>query len=149
MGKFSHRRTLNPKRRLRPAPATDAELARLADLAAKVRYGGNPEHKKNPGDFKLHPPAMARQGKTLCDDVKIFRREVALELLQRGLRAGMISEREIGEWPQIIWCVSDQGHPLEAQREGEGVYHGYPMRAPELDAMREEVISEWKTRHKS
>ena len=32
-------------------------LKRLADLSERVSYGGNPEHKKNPGDFGLTPPA--------------------------------------------------------------------------------------------
>ncbi|MDO9400469.1 MAG: hypothetical protein Q7T46_03245 [Polaromonas sp.] len=42
----------NPKRRFLQPSAE--ELTRLCDLAKTVAYGGNPEHKKNPGDFGLH-----------------------------------------------------------------------------------------------
>jgi len=55
----------NTKRRLKACDAP--ELARLAELAQRVNYGGNPEHKKNPGDFGLTPPADPRPGKSLCD----------------------------------------------------------------------------------
>jgi hypothetical protein len=48
-------RQFNPKRRFL-AVDTDV-LKRLDDLSKKVSYGGNPEHKKNPGDFGLTPPA--------------------------------------------------------------------------------------------
>ena len=46
----------NPKRRLLQPSAEDVE--RLCVLAEKVVYGGNPEHKRNPGDFGLTPPSL-------------------------------------------------------------------------------------------
>lgn len=37
----------------------------LAKLASQVKYGGNPEHKRNPGNFGLTPPSGPRPGKSL------------------------------------------------------------------------------------
>ena len=45
----------NPKRRI--ASSGHASQVALDALAQRVRYGGNPEHKRNPGDFGLTPPA--------------------------------------------------------------------------------------------
>jgi hypothetical protein len=72
---------------------------RLKQLGERLLYGGNPEHKRNPGDFGLTPPSGARIGKMLCDDVGIFNRQVALELLRSGVAAGLISERCVNGWP--------------------------------------------------
>ena len=46
----------NPTRRF----ATDLSSALLEQMAHSIRYGGNPEHKRNPGDFGLTPPAQPR-----------------------------------------------------------------------------------------
>ena len=35
-----------------------AERARLEELANRAAYGGNPQHKLNPGDFGLSPPGF-------------------------------------------------------------------------------------------
>ena len=131
----------NQKRKLKEL--TDNERQQCAKLAAKVRYGGNPEHKKNPGDFGLIPPSGARTGKSLCDAVNIFSRKIALKYLQSGLCQGLISQRFNGEWPQNIWSVTDTGAPLEAQLENPetGTYHGYPM--PESDPLVNEIIRLW------
>ena len=56
-------------------------------LATKITYGGNPEHKRNPGDFGLQPPSQPRQGKTLCDEAEIFTRRDAQSLLRKALAA--------------------------------------------------------------
>src|SRR5258708_5491016 len=126
------RTAFNPKRRL----CTDARLAErpqsIEELAKHARYGGNSEHKRNPGDFGLDPPSSPRPGKTLCDVARIHTRAAALALLRTGLRKGMLSVQERGGWPQNVWAVTDDGEPLEAQLEGEGIYHGaftngYPM----------------------
>ncbi len=48
-------RKYNPKRRLAgPGTHTGPELDKLAKTA---RYTGNPEHRRDPGDFNLTPPA--------------------------------------------------------------------------------------------
>lgn len=132
----------NPKRKL--LSLHDADTARLAVLAERVRYGGNPEHKRNPGDFGLMPPADPRLGKSLCDVVEIFNREKAEGLLREGLRRGLVSDRFEGDWPKNVWSVTPDGIPLEAQLENQerGVYHGYPM--PETDPMSAEVVRRWE-----
>lgn len=109
-----------------------------------MRYGGNPEHKRNPGDFGLIPPAVPRADKTLCDAVAAFSKRIALRYLHDGIRKGLMSVQTRGDFPQNIWAVTDTGEPLEAQLENSalGAYHGYPML--ETDPFREEVLQRWR-----
>ena len=136
------RRTFNPKRRI----CAEEDYLRWQEIvsAADIRYRGNPEHKRNPGDFGLTPPSAPRPAKTLCDEVGIFSRTEAQRLLQAGYEQGLCSVQNRNGWPQNIWAVTDEGEPLEAQLEGDGVYHGYPM--PEADPFREEVLKRWNPR---
>jgi hypothetical protein len=102
------RASFNPKRRI-----SDKKTAEeLKDLASKVRYGGNPEHKRNPGDFGLTPPAMPRPDKTLCDTVGISKRNEATRLLKKGVRKGLISIKEKNGFPQNIWTISKEGRKI-------------------------------------
>ncbi|MCI5138721.1 MAG: hypothetical protein D3922_09980 [Candidatus Electrothrix sp. AR1] len=135
----------NTKRKIQSR--TDVKMGLYDSLVEKVQYGGNPEHKKNPGDFALTPPSAPRPSKSLCDAVQIFSRKVAVGYLRDGLKKGMMSCQMKGRWPQNIWAVTDAGEPLEAQLENSatGVYHGYPM--PESDPFSHEVIKEWKARY--
>lgn len=88
------------------------------------------------------PPAAPRRGKSLCDDVEIFRRLEALRLLRNGLKMALVDARWNGEgWPTTVWMVTDDGRPLEAQREADGAYHGYPI--PEADPFGEVVLERW------
>jgi hypothetical protein len=115
----------------------------LAELAKTARYGGNPEHKRNPGDFNLTPPASPRRGKTLCDDLELFSRAEALRLLRIGLERGVVDARWAGDaWPCNVWVVTEAGRPLEAQGDDQGNYHGYPM--PAADPFREVVLDRWR-----
>lgn len=131
----------NPKRALWELSAENLQICAL--LAKKVRYGGNPEHKKNPGDFGLTPPSGPRQGKSLCDVVAIFTRAEALRYLRIGLKKGLVSDRFVDGWPKNIWSVTENGVALEAQIENPqlGSYHGYPM--PDSDPFVEEVLARW------
>jgi hypothetical protein len=133
------RRTFNPKRRIRGGCDPDE----LTALATRITYGGNPEHKRNPGDFALTPPAQPRADKTLCDAVGIHKRAVAQTLLRKGVRKGLISEQTRGEYPQNVWSVTRGGQALEAQLDNadQGIYHGYPM--PDTDPMRDGVLKIW------
>lgn len=133
----------NPKRKLLTPAEVHTRTDEFGSLANFVRYGGNPEHKKIPGDFGLTPPSDPRQGKSLCDTARIFRRHEAQQLLVVGMRNGLVSDRMIGKWPKNVWSVTDQGHALEAQLENPelGVYHGYPM--PETDPLAQEVLRRW------
>ncbi len=134
----------NPKRKLLSPAEVAVRVAELEALTSRVRYGGNPEHKKNPGDFGLVPPSDPRQGKSLCDVAKIFKRNEAQELLREGLRKGLVSDRMVGDWPKNVWAVTDDGFAMEAQLENPelGTYHGYPM--PETDPLSLEVIRRWR-----
>lgn len=134
--------TLNPKRRLH----ADPERSWLTDLGNRARYAGNPEHKRNPGDFGLTPPASPRRGKSLCDGVRIFERREALRLLREGFSRGLVSEQLRNGWPQNVWAVLPDGTPLEAQLENEefGAYHGYPM--PSSDVLAPFVVERWHQR---
>jgi len=63
-------------------------------------------------------------------------------LLRKGIRKGLVSRQKRDGWPQNVWSVTSEGEPLEAQLEGSGVYHGYPM--PENDPFRDDVLKRLK-----
>lgn len=128
----------NLKRRLYASSADER-----AALARRLSYGGNPVHKRNPGDFNLDPPAAARPNKTLCDAAGIFRRSIALDLLRTGVGKGLTSPFKEGEFPKHIWAVSDNGLALEAKLDDArlGRYHGYPLL--EDDPFRDVVLKAW------
>jgi hypothetical protein len=133
-------RRFNRKRQIAdPSPGADE----LSALAERVGYVGNPEHKRNPGDFGLIPPSAPRADKTLCDAVRIASRSAALAALREGVGRGLVSRATRGFFPQNIWSVTADGIPLEAQLESReaGTYHGYPM--PEADDFREVVLRAW------
>ncbi|MBO3707203.1 MAG: hypothetical protein J5X21_12455 [Candidatus Accumulibacter sp.] len=134
----------NPKRKLLSPAEVEVRVAELRALASRARYGGNPEHKKNPGDFGLVPPSDPRQGKSLCDFAKILKRNEAEALLRAGLCKGLVSDRMVGDWPKNVWAVTEDGLAVEAQLESPdlGTFHGYPM--PETDPLSLEVIRRWR-----
>jgi hypothetical protein len=136
------RRKFNTKRRIRPWPIDERVLK---GLAKRVRYGGNPEHKRNAGDFGLDPPTSPRADKTLCDGTGILR-DTAIALLREGIRRGLISIQERDGLPQNIWAVSQGGIALEAQLENQATatYHGYPMTAG--DPLAAEVLRRWESK---
>jgi len=136
------KRTFNPKRRLCPVEEVPTRQQAIWSRINDLRYSGNPEHKRNPGDFGLTPPSGPRPGKTLCDQVAIFSRAEALALLKAGVKRGTFSAQERDGWPQNVWAVTDKAEPVEAQLEGQGAYHGYPM--PEADPFRERVLERWR-----
>lgn len=137
------RKSYNPKRALVAAKPEETELAALA---TKVQYSGNPEHKRNPGDFGLTPPSAPRADKTLCDMAGIQSRVDALSALRRGVLKGLISIQRRGVFPQNIWAVTSDRTVFEAQLDNQeiGTYHGYPM--PEADPLREVILQAWENR---
>lgn len=122
------RKTLHPKKRIRSAERNPAERHRLESLSSTAQYLGNPDHKRNPGDFGLTPPSRPRMNKSLCDTANIVSRPKAQELLKKGIQKGCISVQEAGGWPRLVWAVAD-GMVLEARldNEAQGTYHGYPL----------------------
>lgn len=142
---MKRRRTFNPKRHLRELPTSKEQLAALSELAARVCYGGNPEHKRNPSDFNLHPPSQPRQAKTLCDELGVLTRAMALDALKQGLQKGLVSVQERNGWPQNVWMVFENKTPVEAMLENaeNGTYHGYPMQR--ADPFRDQILKRWKS----
>src|ERR1039457_6455348 len=112
-------RTFNPKRRIRTKQEFQSRQEALSTLLENVHYRGNPEHKRNPGDFGLSPPAAPRPDKTLCDITKIFEKVRAEGFLREGLRRGMVSVQHVGLFPRLIWAVTEDGWPLEARLDNE------------------------------
>ena len=137
------KRTVNLKRSIRSVPLTTEEKYWLDSISTKVGYGGNPMHKRNPGDFKLNPPSDGRQHKTLCDRAKVFTRAEATRLLKQGAAYGLVSDAMKGDWPKNIWAVAQNGEPVEAilENETQGIYHGYSM--GDSDPMAASVRQRW------
>lgn len=135
----------NPKRRIRDKPNSEAERVALEKLALQVVYGGNPSHKRDPGDFNLSPPSQPREGKTLCDGAGIKQHQVAVELLRAGMKRGLVSVQERNGWPQYIWAVHGSDIPVEAilENSGTGTYHGYPLQYD--DPFRDLVLERWRS----
>jgi hypothetical protein len=137
------RKGFNPKRCLAPPGSWPAD--KRIEMAEKVQYTGNPQHKSKPNDYNLRPPVSPRPGKTLCDALGEFPKQRAEELLRHGLTRGMVSVQERGGWPQNVWAVFE-GNAFESQLENheQGTYHGYPM--PVEDDFRKLVLAEWPRR---
>ena len=116
------RRRFTPKRRV----AHGWDIEKLENLAERVSYTGNLEHKEAPGDFGLTPPVQPGPDKSKCDWIGILDRATALRLLKEGARRGLVSLQVRGAFPQNVWAVTDGGDPVEAQLENEstGTYHG-------------------------
>lgn len=138
------RRKFNTKRKIDRAPRSAGERKALADMAKRVSYGGNPEHKRDPSDFNLTPPSSPRQGKTLCDELGVVTKEKALQTLKKGVEKGLVSAQKRNGWPQNIWALYDGRSPVEAMLENpaSGTYHGYPLQLN--DPFREVVLERWR-----
>lgn len=119
------RRKYNYKRKLHDG----LDQGRAHFLAESVTYIGSPLHKRVPGDFGLTPPPSPRPGKTLCDGVGIFQKDVARKLLKMGAAKGLVSRDADHSFPRYIWIVTDAGDVLEARCDDtvRGTYHGYPL----------------------
>ncbi len=141
------RRSYNPKRQLLSARDAIEARAFLNGLGLRATYKGNPEHKRNPGDFGLTPSSCPRPDKTLCDGVGIWSRADATQLLRQGFELGLVSKQRRNTWPQNVWMTTNEGEILEAQLENQdtGSYHGYPM--PSNDPFREIVVARLKEVH--
>lgn len=135
----------NLKRRLHP----DLSEERLREILDQgMKYVGSALHKRNPGDFGLTPPAAARPGKSLCDDVGIFSRDEAQDLLKVGIHKGLVSPDAEDGFPRYVWMVHGE-RVIEARCDNVdlGTYHGYPLETD--DAMADCVRLQWQTRQNS
>ncbi len=135
------RRTSNNKKRRITKEKLDKDV--LYQLSKQIKYGGNPEHKRSPGDFGLKPPSLPQADKSKCETANVSEIKVACRLLKNGVNKGLISEQKRGKFPQNIWAVNEEDFVFEAQLENreKGSYHGYPLL--ENDPFREEVLKHW------
>lgn len=138
------RQSHNPKKRIRHLPSTNQETEHLAKLAKAARYVGNPDHKRNPGDFSLGLPSRPRLGKSLCDTAGIFSRSKAQAILAKGIQLGCVSVQEENGWPRVVWAVFDNS-VLEARLDNaqQGTYHGYPLDSE--DPFASAVLERWNS----
>lgn len=139
MGKKRYVR-YNPKKRIAPV-GTFADHD-LANMIKTVEYTGKSDHKRNPGDFGLTPPANHRQDKTLCEVANVVRRKDALALLKKGLKLGTIGVPDKNGWPKRIWAVAQNDTVLEAQMDAVGSNHDYPLKP--RDPVGKVVAKIWK-----
>jgi hypothetical protein len=137
------RRKINTKRKIQRAPQSAAERKKLSDLATKVSYGGNPDHKRNPSDFNLSPASSPRPGATLCDDLGVVTKQAALDTLRQGIKKGLVSPQTNKGWPKHVWALYAGSFPVEAKLENPatGAYHGYPLQTD--DPFRDVVLNRW------
>lgn len=145
MDKSPARRKFNSRYRVLDWEEYLDRKAGLAKMAQKVVYTGNPKHKKNPGDFGLTPPCDPRPLASLCDSVRIFKKEVAQDLLRKAFLLGLVDARaKPGEWPKMAWMVYED-HVLQAMYENvPGQYHGFPLSG--VEPICNEVMRLWKDR---
>jgi hypothetical protein len=142
MGRKAQEIRQKTQRRIRSTPLTDEELA----LLAKAAYEGSPLHKKNPGNFRLTPPAAPRPDKTLCDEAGVNTMELASELFQRAVARGLVSDATTSSgFPKQIWVVDEKDRVFEAMYGGsrDGRYHGYPIRRS--DPLFQKVRDAWQS----
>jgi hypothetical protein len=111
-------------------------------LLMSAAYEGSPHHKRSPGDFGLTPPASPRPDKTLCDEAGVSKVAIARSLLEKAIRAGLVSEDDVGGFPKQMWVLDDSGHVFEVMHGVGGRYHGYPIRRN--DPFFDEVVDAWK-----
>lgn len=141
MGKKALEAKRSTTRTLRAEPLTPEERR---DLRQRARYEGNPQHKRNPADFGLTPPAAPRPEKTLCDEAGVLRRAEAEALLLAAIERGLASEADAAPGtPKQLWVVDAQGRVFEAMHGGSrvGCYHGYPIR--QSDPLFARIVRAW------
>lgn len=134
----------NPKRRI--AKLGFFTGRELGGLASAAQYEGSALHKTRPADYGFEPQVAPRPAKSICDGMRVIRRDEAQALLRAGIRLGMVSSHLEGDWPKYVWAVDDSGEVYEAKLGHDRLrYHGYRL-AEDDNAMREWVIDEWSKR---
>jgi hypothetical protein len=131
-------RSLHTKRTLRTTVLSADERLKLAG----ARYHGNPVHKRNPGDFGLHPPADPRPDKTLCDEAGIVEKATADRLFAAAREMGIVSTSTTSDGsPKQLYVVDNQ-QVFEFMSANDGTYHGYPIR--KSNALFDVVSERWE-----
>lgn len=136
----SARRVRGTVRKIRAQRLSNDERTFLRKCAS---YEGSPLHKRDPNDFGLTPPTNPRPDKTLCDEADIFEKRRALELFERAIEVGLVSEATAAnDFPKQLWVV-DGERVFEVMYGGSkaGCYHGYPIRRS--DPLFNQVVAAW------
>lgn len=81
-------------------------------MAQRCRYTGSPLHKRDPDDYGPTPPGSPRPGNALCDTAGPIPLTRAQKLLKEGFSNGMVSVQFAGEWPQLVWSITENGEVL-------------------------------------
>ncbi len=134
------------KKKTAIASADEIDFDILEQMAKDARYKPSPYHKSNPAAWGLPGLSQRRLDKTVCEGSGITSCRDATELLRLGIRRGMVSRHERGNWPRNVWAVDTEGYIYEAQlsNSGLGEYHGYPMK--DGDKFADFVRTEWERR---
>ncbi len=132
----------NDKRTLRTPAPSEHQREALADRAS---YAGSGKHKLEPRAFHLEP-APPDADDSFCDGHAGFAPEDMArvgDLLERGIRAGLIGHRDVQGDPTILWSVDDNGwiYEMRITVPTQAIYHGYPLLVG--DAFAKKVISRY------
>lgn len=132
----------NPKRRVEDLEQISDEA--IDALVGKANYVGSGHHKRYPLDYGFERTNPVPT-KSLCDMLRPIRLEEAEALLERGIRAKMVSRLENG-FPKYIWTVGADGVVYESKSDprSPNLYHGYPLEHEKV--VRDYILSEWKRR---
>ena len=135
----------DPKRRIARPGHTTPEVR---DRISTARYVGNAIHKSKPANYGFNPPVSPRHHKSVCDDIRVIRKEEAIELFQAGIARGMVSTCLINGLPKYVWAVDSDGEAYEAKlSKGTINYYGYRLEDTRDKRMRRLVTEEWSFRN--
>lgn len=129
-------------------------IAGVGDTAPEVmsrlsnaRYVGSALHKRNAVGYGF--PASPRLEKSLCDDIRVIRKNEAVELFQAGIDCGMVSSYLINGLPKYVWAVDRQGEVYESKlSRGTADYHGYRLSREQDHDIKILVAKEWEARNR-
>ena len=118
----------NEKRDLSP---TIPSIEERDALSARATYAGYAKHKRDPYAWGLEPFAGYAPDRSFCEDVGFRMVDAArtVDLLRRGITAGLFGDLYRHDEPTMLWTVDDNGWIYELRHTvpGRAIYHGYPL----------------------
>jgi hypothetical protein len=111
--------------KIEPWPETAPEPDQLAQ---RVTYTGNPEHKtyRSPAG-----PPTPRADKAKCDQYAAERWPELLDALRLAIRAQSVSAFDDHGFPRRAWVwINDVLHEARLTNSATGDYHGFPIDDP-------------------
>jgi hypothetical protein len=133
----------------RPHELPMASNATTGDVRSKIKklaeYAPHPQHKLHGADFGIKP--SPHPDKSLCDDLRTWRKGEADVLMKRGIELGMVSPLDSRGLPKFIWAVDRNGEVYVAKTkpEQENVYHGYRL-GDDQEPLKRYLRDEWNKR---